>query len=359
MELNNNQIESLLGRKTISNEYSNKGSYIKGKVCFITGGGGSIGEALVTGIMSYLPKEIHIIENCESKVYELKQKLSLKNKQLPENIYIHLSDIRDYRKMKYLYRTYKPNIVYHTAAYKHVNIMEDNPEEAINNNVRGTLKIAKLAYKYKSERVILVSSDKAVHPINIMGMTKRLSEMVIYFFAKQSRYTLFSTVRLVNVFGSSGSIVPSIINQVQNGGPVTITSKDVERFFMTMSEAVYLIITAGNIEYNGQVTVMNVVSGVNIASLAKKIIKLCTEHEKRNINLLYIGLAKNEKIKELILYDNEIPYRKGDSEFSIFSRLIVSTNVFRFYFELYYLFWLCKKMKRNKIIKLLKEIICT
>ncbi len=356
MELSNVQIEKILGRKITNNEDNNYGLYIRNKVCLITGGG-SVGEALIEEIMKYTPKQIHIVENCENKVFELKQKFLIRNKHLSENIFIHLADAKCFQKMKYLYKEFNPDIVFHTAAYKHVKIMEENPEEAVNNNVKGTLNIVRLAYKYKCERFVLVSSDKAVYPVNIMGMTKRICEMIIYYFAKRSKFTYFSTVRLVNVFASSGSIVPLIIKQVEGGGPIIITSKEVERFFMTMSEAVHLIIKAGDANHNGQVIVVNMDRGVNIDNMAKQIVDMLINKESSNIDFVYIGLDNNEKMKEQILYENEIPHRKNNNGFTLIADLCTSMGVYRFYFELYYLLWLCKKMNKKKMTDQLKRMI--
>ena len=311
--IRNLNIDDLLGRKTINIKSLAPNTIIKNKNIIITGGGGSIGSELCRQISQLSPKSIIIIELNEYSLYSIHQEI----KNLISNKYLKvvpkLISILDINNLDKIFKQCKPDTVFHAAAYKHVKIVEENPFTGIENNVFGTLILTKLSIKYKVSDFVLISSDKAVRPSNIMGASKRLSELIIQAFQNKTNVTKFSMVRFGNVLGSSGSVVPKFLDQIKLGGPITLTNKKVTRYFMTINEAVSLVIKASIIAKGGEVFVLDMGTPVKIIDLAKKMIELSgkTIKNKDNINgdieIKITGLSSGEKLyEELLIGDNPI-----------------------------------------------------
>lgn len=295
-------IEDLLGRESIQIRDKEVLYFIKGKKVLVTGAGGSIGSELCRQISSLNPKELILVDIYENNVYELQQELIRKYKNLELKVLI--ASIRDKSRMEEIFINYQPEIVFHAAAHKHVPLMEDSPCEAIKNNVFGTLNMAELSSKYKVKRFVLISTDKAVNPTNIMGATKRCCEMIVQTLNKSS-ITEFVAVRFGNVLGSNGSVVPLFKKQIEEGGPVKVTHPEITRFFMTISEAVSLVLEAGAIARGGEIFVLNMGEPVKILDLAKNLIELSGLEPDVDIKIEFTGLRPGEKLYEEILMDEE------------------------------------------------------
>ena len=268
----------------------------------MTGGGGSIGSELCRQIARFEPKELVVFDISENNVYSLEFDL----KTLFPNIkYTALiGSVRDKGRLEYIFEEYRPNVVFHAAAHKHVPLMELNATEAIKNNVFGTLNVAEAADKYNAERFTLISTDKAVNPTNIMGASKRIAEIIIQMMSMKSK-TVFSAVRFGNVLGSDGSVVPLFKKQIESGGPVTVTHPEVIRYFMTISEAVQLVIQAGALAKGGEIFILDMGEPVKIADLARDMIKLSGLEPDVDIEVDYIGLRPGEKLFEELLLNEE------------------------------------------------------
>ena len=245
--------------------------YVKDQVVLVTGGGGSIGSELCRQLAAHQVKQLIIFEMYENNAYDIQQELKYKYPNL--NLTVLIGSVRNSNRLEDIFKTYHPDIVYHAAAHKHVPLMEDSPNEAIKNNVIGTYKTAMRADKYHTKRFVLISTDKAVNPTNIMGASKRLCEMVIQMFAQKSE-TIFTAVRFGNVLGSNGSVIPLFKKQIAHGGPVTVTHPDIIRYFMTIPEAVSLVLQAGAYAKGGEVFVLDMGQPVKIADLARNLIRL-------------------------------------------------------------------------------------
>ncbi len=265
------EIEDLLGREPVNVNLDEIMGYVKGKVVLVTGGGGSIGSELCRQLAGHKVKQLIIFDIYENNAYEIQQELKRKYPHL--DLVVLIGSVRNTNRLDYLFRTYRPDIVYHAAAHKHVPLMEDSPNEAIKNNVLGTYKTARAAIKYKVQRFILISTDKAVNPTSIMGASKRLCEMVVQM-SNQKSSTEFVAVRFGNVLGSNGSVIPLFKQQIENGGPVTVTHKDIVRYFMTIPEAVSLVIQAGAYAKGGEIFVLNMGNPVRILDMAENLIRL-------------------------------------------------------------------------------------
>jgi len=295
-------IEDLLGREPVNLDVNEVASYIKGQVVLVTGGGGSIGSELCRQIAEFEPKKLIILDNYENNAYDIQNEL-LHNKPGLELCTI-IANIREKQRMESIFRMYKPDVVFHAAAHKHVPLMEANPTEAIKNNVFGTLNVAECADKYGVKRFVLISTDKAVNPTNIMGATKRIAEMIIQALNRNSK-TEFVAVRFGNVLGSNGSVVPLFKKQIEQGGPVTVTHPEVTRFFMTIPEAVQLVIQAGAMAKGGEIFVLDMGEPVKIVDLARNLIKLSGYEPDIDINIEYTGLRPGEKLYEELLLKEE------------------------------------------------------
>ena len=298
------KIEDLLGRDPI--EFDKKGieKFITGKVCMVTGGGGSIGSELVRQIASYKPKQIIIVDIYENNAYDVQQEVLMEYGDSVDLVTI-ISSVRDYDKMDALFKKYRPNLVFHAAAHKHVPLMETVPEEAVKNNVFGTFNVATLAEYYKADKFVLISTDKAVNPTNVMGCTKRVCEMIIQYKAQHSEYTEFVTTRFGNVLGSNGSVIPLFRRQIENGGPVTVTHPDIIRYFMTIPEAVSLVLEAGAIAHGGEIFVLDMGEPVKIVTLAENLIRMYGKVPYEEVEIKFTGLRPGEKLFEELLMDEE------------------------------------------------------
>ena len=295
-------IQDLLGRDPIEVNLSEIMDYVTDRVVMVTGGGGSIGSEICRQIAANRPKQLIIVDIYENNAYEIQQELKRTHPEL--NLKTMIASIRNARKMDRLFETYRPDIVFHAAAHKHVPLMEDAPNEAVKNNVFGTLNVVKAADKYHAGRFILISTDKAVNPTNIMGATKRICEMIVQAYDKKSQ-TDYVAVRFGNVLGSNGSVIPLFEQQIREGGPVTVTHPDIIRYFMTIPEAVSLVLQAGAYAKGGEIFVLDMGEPVRIADMAKNLIKLSGLEPDVDIKIEYTGLRPGEKLYEELLMDEE------------------------------------------------------
>lgn len=295
-------IEDLLGREPVNLDVNEVSSYIKDQVVLVTGGGGSIGSELCRQIAGFSPKKLIILDNYENNAYDIQNELLYNNPQY--ELHTIIANIREKPRLERIFEMYKPDVVFHAAAHKHVPLMEANPTEAIKNNVFGTLNVAECADKYGVKRFVLISTDKAVNPTNIMGATKRIAEMVIQAINRISK-TEFVAVRFGNVLGSNGSVIPLFKKQIEQGGPVTVTHPEVTRFFMTIPEAVQLVIQAGAMAKGGEIFVLDMGEPVKISDLARNLIKLSGFEPDVDIDIEYTGLRPGEKLYEELLLKEE------------------------------------------------------
>lgn len=296
------EIEDLLGRESVQIRDKEVLRFIKGKKVLVTGAGGSIGSELCRQISSLNPRELILVDIYENNVYELQQELIRKYENL--DLKVLIASVRDKNRMEEIFINYQPEIVFHAAAHKHVPLMEDSPCEAIKNNVFGTLNVAELSAKHRVKRFVLISTDKAVNPTNIMGATKRCCEMIVQTLNKSSE-TEFVAVRFGNVLGSNGSVVPLFKKQIEEGGPVKVTHPEITRFFMTIPEAVSLVLEAGTMARGGEIFVLNMGEPVKILDLAKNLISLSGLEPDVDIKIEFTGLRPGEKLYEEILMDEE------------------------------------------------------
>lgn len=297
------EITDLLGREQIMVNNTEVANYVSGKVVLVTGGGGSIGSELCRQIASHNPKQLIIFDIYENNAYDIQQELKANYPNL--NLVVLIGSVRNTHRINQVFSTYKPEIVYHAAAHKHVPLMEDSPNEAIKNNVFGTYKTATAAMINGTKRFVLISTDKAVNPTNIMGASKRLCEMIIQMLAKETTGTEFVAVRFGNVLGSNGSVIPLFKKQIEKGGPVTVTHKDIIRFFMTIPEAVSLVLQAGAYARGGEIFVLDMGAPVKIDDLARNMIRLSGFTPDVDIKVEYTGLRPGEKLYEEILMAEE------------------------------------------------------
>ena len=295
-------IEDLLGRDTIEIDLNSVLSHLEDKTVLVTGGGGSIGSELCRQIAAYKPRRLIIFDIYENNAYDIQQELRRKYPSL--NLKVLIGSVRNTKRIEMVMERYRPDIIYHAAAHKHVPLMEDSPNEAIKNNVFGTYKTARAADKYGVKKFVLISTDKAVNPTNIMGASKRLCEMIVQTFSRYSK-TEFVAVRFGNVLGSNGSVIPLFKKQMEEGGPVTVTHPDIIRYFMTIPEAVSLVLQAGAYAKGGEIFVLDMGEPVKIADLAKNLIRLSGYTLGVDMDIKYTGLRPGEKLYEEILVDEE------------------------------------------------------
>lgn len=296
------EITDLLGRDPIRVNLDEIMGYVENQVVMVTGGGGSIGSELCRQIALYNPKQLIIFDIYENNAYEIQQELKRHYPDL--NLEVLIGSVRNTHRMEMVFEKYHPDIVYHAAAHKHVPLMEDSPNEAIKNNVFGTYKTAQAASKYRVKRFVLISTDKAVNPTNIMGASKRLCEMIVQSFNKISS-TEFVAVRFGNVLGSNGSVIPLFKKQIAEGGPVTVTDKNIIRYFMTIPEAVSLVLQAGAYAKGGEIFVLEMGEPVKIDDMARNLIRLSGYTPDVDIKIEYTGLRPGEKLYEELLMAEE------------------------------------------------------
>lgn len=327
--------------------------YITGKNVLVTGGGGSIGSELCRQISKYSPARIIIFDIYENNAYVLKNQLDKFYNGFPE-IEIRIGSVRDEERLREVFEEFHPNVVFHAAAHKHVPLMEDSPKEAVKNNIFGTYNLAKLAIEYGVERFVSISTDKAVNPTNVMGATKRVTEMIIQYFERECKNsTKFAAVRFGNVLGSSGSVIPLFTEQIKSGGPVTVTHPDITRYFMTIPEASQLVIQAGGMASGGEIFVLDMGEPVKILSLAENLISLSGYKPYVDIDIQFTGLRPGEKLYEELALEDEIGERKMTANNKIFVTSPVKMDDELFITQLEAI----KKANAEQIRDLLKEIV--
>lgn len=292
----------LLGRESIEVDLDSIMSYVNNKVVMITGAGGSIGSELCRQIATKNPKQLILVDIYENSAYEIQQELINKHPEL--HIVVLIASVRNTNRVRDIFATYKPDIIYHAAAHKHVPLMEESPNEAIKNNVMGTWKMAQAAVDNGAQKFVMISTDKAVNPTNIMGASKRICEMIVQAYNNRSK-TDFVTVRFGNVLGSNGSVIPLFKKQIAAGGPVTVTHPDIIRYFMTIPEAVSLVLQAGAYAKGGEIFVLDMGEPVKILDLAKNLIRLSGYVPGEDIEIVFTGLRPGEKLYEELLMEEE------------------------------------------------------
>ena len=297
------RVEDLLGRNEIDLNVGSIASYIKEKTILITGGGGSIGSEIARQVVKFEPKKLVVLDMYENGAYELMSEFKIKYSRAVE-VDVVIGSIRDIKRLEDIFSKYKPDVVFHAAAHKHVPLIEANPGEAVKNNVLGTFNTAKTADKYGVRKFVLISTDKAVNPTNVMGATKRIAEMIVQSMDKHSE-TEFTAVRFGNVLGSNGSVIPLFKKQIEAGGPVTLTHPDIKRYFMTIPEASKLVIQAGAMARGGEIFILDMGELIKIKDLAKALIKLSGLTPDKDIEIKIIGLRPGEKLFEELMLDEE------------------------------------------------------
>ena len=377
--LKNVAIEDLLGRDTVAVNNEEIYNYLSNKTILVTGGGGSIGSELCRQIAKHNPKHLIIFDIYENNAYDIQNELKRDFKDL--NITVLIGSVRDSKRVDHVFKTYKPDIVYHAAAHKHVPLMEDSPCEAIKNNVFGTFKTAYAATKYGTEKFVLISTDKAVNPTNIMGASKRICEMVIQVFDKAIKdgsiqklsnvedcfseessnelvnKTEFVAVRFGNVLGSNGSVIPLFKKQIEQGGPVTVTHPDIIRYFMTIPEAVSLVIQAGVYAKGGEIFILDMGEPVKIDTLARNLIRLSGLVPDDDIKIEYTGLRPGEK-----LYEEKLLSEEGNTKTEndlIYVAKPLEINEDTFVEELKELYRSSNDNDEKKTIDLISEVVET
>ena len=353
-QMRNVKIEDLLGRDVIDIDNKNSRIFLENKICMVTGGGGSIGSELCRQIAFFKPKKLLIVDIYENTAYDIEQELKFKYKD-KINLNVEIVSITDYNKMEDIFKQYNVDMVFHAAAHKHVPLMENNPEEAVKNNIIGTMNIAKLSDKYNVKKFIMISTDKAVNPTNIMGATKRICEMIVYNYAKISKNTEFASVRFGNVLGSNGSVIPLFKKQIEKGGPVSVTDPEIIRYFMTITEAVSLVIKAGAIAKGGEIFVLDMGKPVKIVELAENLIKLSGFVPHKDIKIIFTGLRPGEKLfEELLLEDEGLKKTESDKIF-VGSQINFDNTIFQECLKK--LLYVANNNDKKEVINCLKEIL--
>ncbi len=294
--------EDLLGRETVHIDTDEISGYLSGKIVLVTGAGGSIGSEICRQVATFGPKEIILFDHHENFVYFLTVEFKTKYSNL--NVRTVIGDVRDIGLLKKVFTKYKPQVVFHAAAHKHVPLMEENPVAAVKNNIIGSLHMIYASSHYQVERFVLISTDKAVNPINVMGMSKRIAEIILQQKAQKSK-TKFMAVRFGNVLGSAGSVVPLFKQQIENGGPITITHKDVKRYFMSIKEAVMLVLQAGALGSGGELFILDMGEQIKVIEIAKNLIALSGLTLDKDIKMEFVGLRPGEKLEEELLLNKE------------------------------------------------------
>nr|MBQ6739314.1 polysaccharide biosynthesis protein [Synergistaceae bacterium] len=295
------KLEDLLGREPVKINLEHSMNYIHGKRILITGAGGSIGSEIVHQVIYNTPSEIYVLGHGEQSIYLLLESLNKLNLDIP--VYPVIADVADEIAMQELFEQFRPQVVFHAAAHKHVPLMELSPREAMRVNDLGTRTIARFAGKYNAERVVMISTDKAVNPSSVMGATKRLAEKILEHEQRNYPETKYMAVRFGNVLGSRGSVIPKFEEQIASGGPVTVTHPDMKRYFMLIPEAVSLVIQAGALGHGGEIFVLDMGEPVVIKEMAELLIHLCGYEPYKEINIVFTGIRQGEKLYEELFYD--------------------------------------------------------
>lgn len=324
-ELKEVEIEDLLGREPIKINTREVLDYVKGKKVLVTGGGGSIGSELCRQIAAHEPRQLIIVDIYENNAYEIQQELMRKYPKL--DMHVLIASVRNEERIHAIFEQYRPDIVYHAAAHKHVPLMEESPNEAIKNNVFGTYKTALAADRFGVEKFVLISTDKAVNPTNVMGASKRICEMVVQMMNHKSA-TSFVAVRFGNVLGSNGSVIPLFKKQIAEGGPVTVTHPDIIRYFMTIPEAVSLVLQAGAYAKGGEIFVLDMGEPMKILDLARNLIKLSGYRVDEDIEIQFTGLRPGEKMYEELLMDEEGLKQTANQRIFIGKQIAFDVDVF-------------------------------
>ncbi|WP_195515185.1 polysaccharide biosynthesis protein [Paraclostridium bifermentans] len=349
-------LRDLIGREEVKLDKSGIAEYINNKIVLVTGGGGSIGSELCRQIAKFNPKLLLILDIYENNAYDLQNELSYKEPELNKKVII--ASVRDKARLNQIISAYRPNIIFHAAAHKHVPLMEDNPSEAIKNNVIGTLNIAQLASQYKVEKFVLISTDKAVNPTNVMGATKRLCEMIVQAVNhERGNKTEFVAVRFGNVLGSNGSVIPLFKRQIKNGGPVTLTHKDITRYFMLIPEAAQLVLQAGAYAKGGEIFVLDMGKPVKIYDLAENLIRLSGYTPNKDIKIEITGLRPGEKLYEELLMNNDNLTKTAHNKIFIDKPETISLN--KIIKQIDDLLFVTKIGNKNMLKDKLKEIVPT
>lgn len=313
MQVHDVDITDLLGRDEIHLNTEEISGYLAGKTILVTGGGGSIGSELCRQIAHFYPKKIVVFDIYENNAYDLQNELKMKYGDKLD-LEVIIGSVRDKARVEHVMRIYQPSVVFHAAAHKHVPLMELSPGEAVKNNVFGTLNVAQACDKFGVNRMVLISTDKAVNPTNIMGATKRICELIIQYMSRHSHHTEYAAVRFGNVLGSSGSVIPLFKRQIAAGGPVTVTHPDIIRYFMTIPEAARLVIQAGGMAQGGEIFVLDMGQPVKIVDLARNLIRLSGYEPDVDIKIVYTGLRPGEKLYEELLLDAEGKCKKTEHD---------------------------------------------
>ena len=349
-------IADLLGRQQITFDDMGVASYIYDKVVMVTGGGGSIGSELCRQIAKYKPRRIIIVDEYENCAYNIQQEL-LRTYGPDYDLHVEIIDVKDYDKMDELFKEFRPQIIFHAAAHKHVPLMETVPEEAVKNNIFGTYNVALLADKHNAQKFIMISTDKAVNPTNVMGATKRCCEEIVQMMAQKGSKTEFAAVRFGNVLGSNGSVIPLFKEQIDNGGPVTVTHPDIIRYFMTIPEAVSLVLQAGTFAHGGEIFVLDMGKQVKILTLAENLITLMGYKPYKDIDIVFTGLRPGEKLYEELLM-NEEGLQKTSNE-KIFIGHQVKIDIEKFSKELEKMRKICMTNDKQAVVDQLKVLVPT
>ncbi|MDR2457198.1 MAG: polysaccharide biosynthesis protein [Clostridiales Family XIII bacterium] len=295
-------LEDLLGRDEVEINIREVSSYLEGKIILVTGGGGSIGSQIAREVIKFRPRKLILLDVYENNIYSLQT--SLREKYPDIELIIMIDSIVDRERMDEIFNEYNPHIVFHAAAHKHVPLMETNPKDALKNNVLGTKNLIDMADRYRVEKFIMISTDKAVYPTSVMGATKRLAE-IITFEKNKTSVTAFSIVRFGNVLGSNGSVIPIFQKQIEDGGPLTVTDPDIKRYFMTIPEASLLVLQAGAMTEGGEIFILNMGKQIKIIDLAESVIKLSGLEPYKDIDIKITGLRQGEKMEETLIYNYE------------------------------------------------------
>lgn len=310
--IRNIRIEDLLGREPVDLNLEEISGYLKGRRVMVTGGGGSIGGELARQICRFGPRSLILLDHSENGLFHINLELERKWSGMEMEIELVVADIRDRNKMNKIFKKYRPEVVFHAAAHKHVPMMEYHPDEAVMNNIIGTKNVGELAEKYGAERVVMISTDKAINPTSVMGASKRVAEMVVKYLGNKNK-TKFVAVRFGNVLESNGSVIPMFKQQIAEGGPVTVTDREVKRYFMTLPEASQLVIQAGALGKGGEVFVLDMGEPVRVLGMAEELIRLSGLEVGEDIEIKIVGLRPGEKMFEEILTKEERSGVLGDS----------------------------------------------